>query len=107
MQPANNFIIQDVRIFTGDEIIQEGFVVVKGGLIEDFGSGVPHGVHAGVPVLRWPGCTILPGLIDAHIHALEGNISSLEQSLRFGVTTVCDMHNSPGDNGKLKKVCVC
>jgi imidazolonepropionase-like amidohydrolase len=49
---------------------------------------------------------IIPGLIDAHIHALAGNTNSVEQSLRFGVTTVCDMHNEVEDIMRLKQVCL-
>jgi imidazolonepropionase-like amidohydrolase len=39
------------------------------------------------------GKTLLPGLIDAHVHAYEKDV--LEQSLAFGVTTALDMFMSP------------
>lgn len=51
-----------------------------------------------------PGNTLIPGLIDSHIHALGGNNQGIEQSLRFGVTKVCDMHNDPKDNARLSMV---
>ena len=43
----------------------------------------------GLPVVDGSGCTLLPGLIDSHVH-IEG-AASLRQSLIFGVTTVFDM----------------
>jgi predicted amidohydrolase YtcJ len=36
--------------------------------------------------------TVLPGLIDAHVHLVPG---ALAQSLTFGVTTVLDMFSKP------------
>lgn len=98
-------IVEDVRIFTGHEFIDKGFVVVQNDVITDFGHGkFLKSIGEGTVVLSHPGDTLIPGLIDAHIHALSGNVDSIEQSLRFGVTTVCDMHNDPRDNKKLKQV---
>ncbi|KAH7312872.1 hypothetical protein BKA65DRAFT_600431 [Rhexocercosporidium sp. MPI-PUGE-AT-0058] len=36
--------------------------------------------------------TILPGLIDAHVHCHKG-IPELAQAIKFGVTTVCDLYS--------------
>jgi predicted amidohydrolase YtcJ len=38
------------------------------------------------------GGTVLPGLVDAHVHLFPG---ALAQSLTFGVTTVLDMFSQP------------
>ena len=72
--------------------MENGYVLVLDGKIADFGQGECLCTPEGVPVHSKPGSTVLPGLIDAHVHALGGNQLSIEQSLRFGVTTVCDMH---------------
>jgi imidazolonepropionase-like amidohydrolase len=40
-----------------------------------------------------PGRTLLPGLIDAHVHVAGW---ALPLFLRYGVTTVRDLHNDPG-----------
>jgi imidazolonepropionase-like amidohydrolase len=50
-----------------------------------------------------PGHTVLPGLIDCHIHADKADPQALPQALRFGVTTVCEMHNELDNVLKLKK----
>lgn len=100
------FVIEDVKIFTGHDFIDQGFVLIKGGRIATVGSGKfdCDTVDEEPTRISRPGDTLIPGLIDAHIHALLGNLESVEQSLRFGVTTVCDMHNNPSDNENVKKV---
>lgn len=91
---SNSLCITDVRLFTGHTFISNGYVVVLDGKISQVGEGSPpSSATKDIPVLSKPGHTLIPGLIDGHIHANSGNIPSLEQSIRFGVTTVCDMHN--------------
>lgn len=88
-------ILKDVKIFDGENIIPRGYVVVdEQGLIQDVGSADPPDGLKGT-VISKPGHTLMPGLIDAHIHADNGNEVALTQSLKFGVTTVCDMGNDP------------
>lgn len=99
----NTFVVQDVLIFDGKHFTENGYVLVTNGKIEKLGSGkavVPEDTHT----YSKPGCTIVPGLIDAHVHALGGDVHSIEQSLRFGVTTILDMHNEAENNVRLKKV---
>ncbi|CAH0051973.1 unnamed protein product [Clonostachys solani] len=96
------FTISDVRIFTGKEAIDVGYVTVKNGTISDVSSGSPPPESPG-SVLSRPGHTVIPGLIDAHMHA-QGNDLALTQSLQFGVTTVQDMHNETANVHKMKKI---
>lgn len=105
MTSTPTFVIDQVKIFTGDETIDQGFVLVQDGRIAKIGPGAfgSDGSEQ-IPRFSHPGDTVIPGLIDGHIHALSGNVESIQQSLRFGVTTVCDMHNDPRDNAKLKQV---
>ncbi|KAJ0295895.1 hypothetical protein COL5a_010968 [Colletotrichum fioriniae] len=105
MEYNSSFVLKDVSIFTGHEIINKGYVHVKNGIITQVGvGGFPGDAQDGLPIISRPGDTVIPGLIDAHIHALGGDINSVEQSLRFGVTTICDMHNEPSDNAKLREL---
>jgi imidazolonepropionase-like amidohydrolase len=95
-----SFLIKDVRIFDGKGTIEKGCVLVKDGKIakvsrEDF-------KYDGTTISR-PGHTLLPGLIDAHIHADGASPIALPQSLRFGVTTACDMGNEDYNIAKLRK----
>ncbi len=96
-----SFLIKGARIFTGEDVLESGNVLVSKGIIEYVGDETPD---ADVPTVSGSGSTLIPGLIDAHIHADKGKVLALEQSLRFGVTTVCDMQNEPPNVAKLKKV---
>ncbi|KAI0144397.1 hypothetical protein GGR57DRAFT_507620 [Xylariaceae sp. FL1272] len=99
---SNSFIIKDVLLYTGHEFKANAFVVVRDGTIATVGTGEPP-AESGLTVFSKPGYTLIPGLIDSHIHGLEGDLASLEQPLRFGVTTVCDLHNAPMYLEKLAK----
>ncbi|KAJ9412333.1 hypothetical protein QL093DRAFT_2027467 [Fusarium oxysporum] len=108
MQENNSFIIADVNLFDGYKFVADGYVVVRRGLIAEVGCtnrDVPS--EQDFPRFSRPGYTLIPGLIDTHIHAMPmpGDIHDcVEQSLRFGVTTVCDMHSEVDDIEQLKKV---
>ncbi|KAK3672065.1 hypothetical protein LTR78_008035 [Recurvomyces mirabilis] len=95
-----SFLITDVRIFDGENTIENGSVLVEHGKIAKVSRSKIN--HSGKTISK-PGHTVLPGLIDVHIHADGGNPVALPQSLRFGVTTVCDMHNEDFNIAKLRK----
>lgn len=117
----------NARIFAADrvlagpasETIADGAVLVSGELIADVGPRADVAERAGpsVPVTRFPGAAILPGLIDCHVHlafdagpdpvgamrAADDHALLLlmaghaAQLLDAGVTTVRDL----GDRGHL------
>ena len=97
-----SFLIRDVQIFTGEETISNGFIHVSNGKIKAVGpiSSMPE---LSIKTYSKPGHTLLPGLIDCHIHADMANPVALPQALRFGVTTVCEMHNERSNVLKLRK----
>lgn len=78
--------IRDVRVFDGERTWPSATVLVKGGLIEAIGAGIA--IPADAEIVDGNGHTLLPGLIDAHVHTW-GNARS--EALRFGVTTQIDM----------------
>jgi imidazolonepropionase-like amidohydrolase len=57
------------RVLTGTEVIPDGAVVIDGSTIGWAGPAraLPAG-HAGLPRTQYPGATIMPGLIDSHVH---------------------------------------
>ncbi|WP_220472722.1 hypothetical protein [Streptomyces sp. SCUT-3] len=92
-------LIRDVRMFDGERTVAKADVTIEDGLITavDPGTGPGPGPDAdtGGPagtVVDGTGRTLLPGLIDAHTHVLDG---SLAQALRYGVTTELDMFCLP------------
>jgi adenine deaminase len=98
----SSFVIRDVRVFTGDVIIETGFVHVENGKIKAVGP-MPDAPQTSIKTYSKPGHTLLPGLIDCHIHADMADPQALPQALRFGVTTVCEMQNEIENVLKLKK----
>ena len=84
---SNVTAIKNVRIFDGEKIIPTGTVLVKDGKIAGCGANVV--IPAGAEVIEAAGKTLLPGLIDAHVHTWS--LDQLRQALVFGVTTVVDM----------------
>jgi imidazolonepropionase-like amidohydrolase/ABC-type multidrug transport system permease subunit len=67
---SDTFLIRGARIFVGDgKIIDSGAVLVRGGKIADVYEGTgpdPKSVKA--ETVEAAGKTILPGLIDVHVH---------------------------------------
>jgi imidazolonepropionase-like amidohydrolase len=73
--------LTNVRVFDGRELRGPTTVVIEGGIVGDD--------SAGARIIDAGGATLLPGLIDAHVHLLtEGH---LQQLADFGVTTALDM----------------
>ncbi len=75
---------------TGRPPIADAVVVVEGNRIRAVGRRGQVPVPAGATVIQAQGRTILPGLIDMHLHLREWKIPLY---LAFGVTTVADIHN--------------
>ncbi len=84
---ATPFVIRDVRLFDGEHTIPKTDVVVADAKIAAIGSGAS--APAGAQVIDGSGDTLLPGLIDSHVHLWQQN--ELKQALVFGNTTVLDM----------------
>lgn len=81
--------IRNVRLFDGRRVTPDATVVFRNGIITAAGPGVS--APDGAVVIDGRGKTLLPGLIDSHVHLFQG---SAERALRFGVTTELDMFTS-------------
>ncbi len=84
-------VFEHVRVFDGERVSEDQTVVVAGGKVQALGSGVE--VPAGAEHVNGMGKTLLPGLIDAHVH-IHGPLN-LSEALMMGVTTELDMMSSP------------
>lgn len=90
--PSGSFAITHVRLFDGERTLQDQTIIVRDGKVAAVGKNIS--VHPGTPEIEGAGRTLLPGLIDAHVHAYPEN--SLKEAEALGVTTVLDMFNDPG-----------
>lgn len=119
IQRSSTFLIRDARIFTGEgRTIENGSVLVRYGKIAEIYDGsAPDPKLLNAEVLEGAGKTLLPGLVDAHVHLaaisglpLEGDYDlreSMERAsaalLYSGVTAVRSVGDSLDDSLKLRK----
>lgn len=85
---AAGWLIQDVRVFDGERMQSPRHVLIADGKIvdADFHGTAPKDTQ----IINGKGRTLLPGLIDAHVHAYQ----QLDLPLLFGITTQIDMFTS-------------
>ncbi|MFC0166809.1 CIA30 family protein [Pseudoduganella danionis] len=85
---ADTWLIRDARVFDGEKLHARRSVLVQDEKIvdADFRGPVPPNAR----IVEGAGRTLLPGLIDAHVHAFQ----QFELPLLFGVTTQLDMFTS-------------
>lgn len=76
--------IINARIFDGEHLSSDQTVVLDDEYIQAVGGPVP----AGSTIVDARGATLLPGLIDAHVHT---SVGGLRDALKFGVTTELEM----------------
>lgn len=80
--------ITNVRVFDGERLGEPATVVVEDAKIS--ARTLPDGARD-ADVVDGGGATLLPGLIDTHVHV--DKLSQLEVSASWGVTTLLDMGN--------------
>ncbi len=87
------------RVITlkGDEVLEDGVVVVNGNRIAAVGKRADIAIPAGARVVDAAGLTVMPGMIDVHAHGPQTVNGITPQrnwashaNLAFGVTTIHD-----------------
>jgi imidazolonepropionase-like amidohydrolase/Tol biopolymer transport system component len=98
-KPMGSIAFTNARIITmkGDEVIENGTVIVEGNMIKAVGKSGEVVVPAGAKQIDCNGKTIMPGFIDAHAHGnhFRSGISPQKHwayyaNLAYGVTTMHD-----------------
>ncbi|MDE0475792.1 MAG: CIA30 family protein [Gammaproteobacteria bacterium] len=88
--PEETFAIVDVTAFDGEAFRQGWDVWIEDGRIRHAGQRLD--LPEDLPRVDGRGHTLIPGLIDGHVHSF---LASLRDALRFGVTTVLDQSTDP------------
>ncbi|HTU13160.1 MAG TPA: amidohydrolase family protein [Allosphingosinicella sp.] len=84
--PGGSVLIAGARVFDGERLLGERDVLVTNGRIAAVGEGLA--APAGTTRVDGRGKTLLPGLMDSHVHVFP---TAAADALRFGVTTEFDM----------------
>ena len=113
-KPEGTYVLTGARILTMDQrrVIEQGDIVVRNNRIVAVGpSGSPM-IPAGAKTFDVRGKTIMPGLIDAHCHAMDEQATPvrlaqhwvLASYLAYGVTTCYDVWPAPGHFDELDRL---
>ncbi len=86
-------VITNARIFDGEKMIESRNVMIQGETIIAVGGEIP----ADAAIIDAKDATLLPGLIDAHVHT---SIGGLRDALKFGVTTELEMNGDFTERGR-------
>lgn len=97
-----NIALKNARIITmkGNEVIQQGTMLIKGGRIAVIGAATTVKLPPGIKVIDLQGATIMPGMVDLHLHMRFSPDIFPQQSwmcranLAYGVTTANDPSSS-------------
>ncbi len=89
---GSELVLSNVRIFDGFDVHESATLVVRDGIIHSLESGLTADSRS--KIIDASGKTLIPGLIDAHVHAYGPALST---SPLFGVTTLLDMFRPPLD----------
>ena len=87
---AEPILIRNVRVFDGERTISKADVLIDRGRIVAVRPGLRS---PSARQIDGTGKTLLPGLIDSHVHGFPGAASD---ALRFGVTTEVEMFSMAG-----------
>ncbi len=88
-----DLVIRDARIVHGDgRVSPRATIFISAGRIVRIEGTRPTSVIQAGRVIDAAGRTVIPGLIDAHVHVEPW---TLPLFLKYGITTVRDVHNRP------------
>src|SRR5688572_3119022 len=103
LQSEKPLVFRNVDVFDGSRLFRGTTVLVRDGIVRAVGQDIE--VPSGAEVIDGKGKTLLPGLIDAHVHlGVAQGEQFLRDALNFGVTTELEMWGSDASLALKNKV---
>jgi len=94
MNTIKTTAIINANVFDGKNVIGKKIVIISNGKITSICDELPAGIDE---IINGKGATLLPGLIDAHVHT---SVDSLRDAIQFGVTTELEMQGGMTKKGR-------
>ena len=94
-EPAQGVVVRAGRLFnprTGANLVNQ-LIVIKGGMIIDVGPADRIQIPQGARVIDLSQETVLPGLIDRHVHCFSGQPNDSRAALDGWATCMRDLHS--------------
>jgi imidazolonepropionase-like amidohydrolase len=83
-------VFKNVRLFDGEKVYPSANVVVENGKISTVGIETSTKGEEGATIIDGTGHTLLPGLIEAHMHAhLPPGKGTVSDAMSKNRTTIC------------------
>jgi imidazolonepropionase-like amidohydrolase len=102
-QSEKPLVFRNVDVFDGSRLIRGTTVLVREGMVRAVGQDIE--IPSTAEVIDGKGKTLLPGLIDAHVHlGVAQGEQFLRDALNFGVTTELEMWGSDASLALRNKV---
>ncbi len=98
-KPSGSLAFTHARIISmkGDEVIDDGTIVVQSNRIQAIGKASAVSIPADAKIFDASGTTIMPGIVDVHAHGPQAENGVIPErnwasyaNLAFGVTTIHD-----------------
>lgn len=83
-----DYIIQNVKLFDGDDVHTNSTILIHDGIIQKTYTN-QNTSFSGDNVIDGTGFTVIPGLIDAHVHL--NSTEQAKEAVKSGVLTILDM----------------
>lgn len=88
--PSSDFAVVGALVFDGEAFQEDADVWIAEGRVRAVGPDLD--LPDSLPRVRGRGRTLLPGLIDGHVHTFD---TARADALRYGVTTLLDQFTHP------------
>jgi len=97
--PADAWVLTNgaVIVGTGAPPIPDGIVVIQRERVVAVGRAADYAIPAGTKVVDAKRGTILPGIVNAHVHGVSNPAVRRVYFMLKGVTSVCDMGSRLGE----------